>query len=521
MDALWKLGGELAEEGPAPAVASVAVAALPGADHLAVLFGAISARRPVGVRLPRAGRRRLDPYRLSFRNGHWYLAGLDHGAGDERSFRLDRVESEVTASGEAASFPPPPAAAAAAPAVGDGGGEPVRRPAAGRRRPGRVGGRARRGRGGRGAAARRLGGAAPCRSPTGPPSGRSSSASSTTPRCSARPSCGPRWSSGWRPGQTDVPRLSADDRLQRLLALVPWVAARDGPRLADVCARFGCSEDELVDDLQLLFLCGLHPYTPDMLIDVDIADGRVWIRYADYFARPLRLTPAEGLGLLAAGRTLLATPGADPTGPLARGLAKLAGALGVDVDEAVEISLGSAPEGVMAVLREAVAAVPPGRDRVLRLRPRRVDEAHRRPVHRLLRRRPVVRVGLVPPGRRRAALPRRPHPDGHPARDRLLAARRAPGAGRLPAPARRPPGRRSSWSRRPRWVVEQYPVERVEPVEDGGGPGPGHPGGQPAGVAGAAAPASRARRPGWSTATTRWPEPPPAASWGATGTGVA
>ena len=52
-----------------------------------------------------------------------------------------------------------------------------------------------------------------------------------------------------------------------------------------------------------------------MLIDVDIAEGRVWIRYADYFARPLRLTPAEGLGLLARGRTLLATPAPTPTGP--------------------------------------------------------------------------------------------------------------------------------------------------------------------------------------------------------------
>src|SRR5439155_4069521 len=70
-----------------------------------------------------------------------------------------------------------------------------------------------------------------------------------------------------------VPRISAESRLHRLLALVPWVAAHDGPTLADVSARFGCTEDELVDDLQLLFLCGLHPYTPDMLIDVDIAGG--------------------------------------------------------------------------------------------------------------------------------------------------------------------------------------------------------------------------------------------------------
>jgi proteasome accessory factor C len=158
-----------------------------------------------------------------------------------------------------------------------------------------------------------------------------------------------------------VPRVSADERLPRLLALVPWVAAHDGPRLSDVCARFGYREEELVDDLQLLFLCGLYPYTPDALIDVDIADGRVWIRYADYFARPLRLTPAEGLALLVAGTALLGTPGAGAspevaTGPLARGLAKLAAALGVEAGASVDVSLGPAPPETLRALSEAAAA---------------------------------------------------------------------------------------------------------------------------------------------------------------------
>ncbi len=148
-----------------------------------------------------------------------------------------------------------------------------------------------------------------------------------------------------------MPRISAEARLHRLLALVPWVAAHDGPALADVSARFGCTEEELVDDLQLLFLCGLHPYTPDMLIDVDIAGGRVWIRYAEYFARPLRLTPAEGLALLAAGQAVLSGPGGDETGPLARGLRKLAGALGVAETEAVEVALAPAAAEVTATLR--------------------------------------------------------------------------------------------------------------------------------------------------------------------------
>jgi proteasome accessory factor C len=151
-----------------------------------------------------------------------------------------------------------------------------------------------------------------------------------------------------------VPRLGADERLQRLLALVPWVAARDGPALDEVCDRFGCTEAELVADLDLLFMCGLYPYTPDVLIEVDVADGRVWIRYADYFSRPLRLTPAEGLALLAAGKAAQAFPGADPAGPLARGLDKLATALGVRGDETLEVALGAVAEDVMDTLRTAV-----------------------------------------------------------------------------------------------------------------------------------------------------------------------
>ena len=56
-----------------------------------------------------------------------------------------------------------------------------------------------------------------------------------------------------------MPKLSADERLQRLLALIPWVASHDGPTVEEVCSRFGCTQAELVDDLDLLFMCGLHP----------------------------------------------------------------------------------------------------------------------------------------------------------------------------------------------------------------------------------------------------------------------
>ncbi|MCU1486273.1 MAG: hypothetical protein JWN67_3019 [Actinomycetia bacterium] len=150
-------------------------------------------------------------------------------------------------------------------------------------------------------------------------------------------------------------RASADERLRRLLALVPWVVAAEGPAIEDVCTRFGLTEAELIAELDLVWCCGVHPFTPDSLMEVTVEDGRVWIRYADWFDRPLRLTPEEGLALVAAGTALLAVPGADADGPLARGLRKLADVLGIDPAGAVEVTLGAVSEGVLGALRQAVA----------------------------------------------------------------------------------------------------------------------------------------------------------------------
>ena len=149
-------------------------------------------------------------------------------------------------------------------------------------------------------------------------------------------------------------KVSTEGRLRRILAMVPWVAAHDGPSVTEVCRRFECRPHELAADIGLLYLCGLHPYTPDLLIEAEIRDARVWVHYADYFSRPLRLTPAEGLGLVAAAQTLLAVPGTDPLGPLARGLSKLATSIGAPSSVAVE--LGDAEPQVLSGLRAAADA---------------------------------------------------------------------------------------------------------------------------------------------------------------------
>lgn len=143
-------------------------------------------------------------------------------------------------------------------------------------------------------------------------------------------------------------------RLQRLLAMVPWIAANDGPTMEEVGARFGITTAQLAADLEVVWLVGLPPYTPDALIDVVQEGDRVWIHYADVFASPQRLTPDQAVGLLTAGASVLALPGAEPDSALARGVAKLAAVLGVDATQVLDVDLGGARVEVLEVLRKAV-----------------------------------------------------------------------------------------------------------------------------------------------------------------------
>ncbi len=98
-EAIWKLGG-------APEVrAAPAVAAVPTIPQLVPLFAAVGERRPATFSY-RGEARTVDPYRLVFSRGRWYLEGWDHARRADRQFRLDRIDGEVT-TGEAGRFERP------------------------------------------------------------------------------------------------------------------------------------------------------------------------------------------------------------------------------------------------------------------------------------------------------------------------------------------------------------------------------------------------------------------------------
>ncbi len=110
-------------------------------------------------------------------------------------------------------------------------------------------------------------------------------------------------------------------RLNRILAMLPWVIANRGATVDEVCERFDYTQQQLIADLNLVFVCGLPGYGPGDLMDAYIDGDEVVVELADYFAAPLRLTPPEALGLLASGLALVSTGQAPPA--LDRAVAKL------------------------------------------------------------------------------------------------------------------------------------------------------------------------------------------------------
>ena len=148
-----------------------------------------------------------------------------------------------------------------------------------------------------------------------------------------------------------VPGRETSQRLRRLLAVVGWLAQVGEAPIADVARRFSMDEEELIRELELAACCGVPPYTPDTLMEIEVSETSVRAFLPPEFARPRRLTPAEGFAVAASARLLLAVPGSED-GALGRALAKLEAALGSR--EAIGVDV-DAPQS-LAVVRQASEA---------------------------------------------------------------------------------------------------------------------------------------------------------------------
>ena len=352
---------------------------LAGEAAFGPLWEAVRDGRPVTFAYRAAGRsepqqRHLQPWGVANRHGRWYVAGYDTDRDAARVFRLSRIEGEVRFTGPAGSVivpdgtdvretvrqwdtQPPAQQRAAILRVRRGAGYGIRRYATAV--PGRAERSGRRGCLGndqRPVLGRRLVRRAPrvVRHRCGrararrPPGGRHHPAER-----GAGVSAAPRSSAG-----------TSTTRLQRLLALVPYVVSRKVVGLAETAAAFGVSERELVDDLNLLWCVELRSPDPYCPIDLSYEGGEIVVSQAESMDRPLRLAVDEASALLVALRMLAeigqvgAVPGLDEGQALNRTIAKLEAAAGEAAVPSTQVAIQVdkiAQQAVLGQLRDALA----------------------------------------------------------------------------------------------------------------------------------------------------------------------
>ncbi len=155
--------------------------------------------------------------------------------------------------------------------------------------------------------------------------------------------------------------VTSTERLQRLLALVPYVVSRKSVGLAETAAAFGISERELVDDLNLLWCVELRAPDPYCPIDLSYEGGEIVVSQAESMGRPLRLAVDEASALLVALRMLADVPGLEDRSALSRLIAKLEAAAGEAASASAQVAVqvdipDEESERLAAQIRAALSA---------------------------------------------------------------------------------------------------------------------------------------------------------------------
>jgi len=151
------------------------------------------------------------------------------------------------------------------------------------------------------------------------------------------------------------------ERLTRLLALIAYLGDNPGVPVADVAAHFRVSPQQIVADVNLLWVTGTPGYLPDDLIDfaADEYDRQVLtLTNPRGMDRPLRLAAHEALALLVALKPLeaLSAEGGIDDDVLRSASAKLTAAAGeaARAAEAVDVHVSDAT-AALAPARRAMA----------------------------------------------------------------------------------------------------------------------------------------------------------------------
>jgi proteasome accessory factor C len=144
-------------------------------------------------------------------------------------------------------------------------------------------------------------------------------------------------------------------RLVRLLNMVPYFQANPKITYAEAASDLGVTVNQLRDDLNQLWMCGLPGYGPGDLIDFEFSGDTIEVTFSAGIDHPLRLTSPEATGVLVALRSLVDVPGMVDPEAARSAIAKIESAAGT-ASHGIEGSVAGVDEPA-PVESEAAAAV--------------------------------------------------------------------------------------------------------------------------------------------------------------------
>ena len=141
-------------------------------------------------------------------------------------------------------------------------------------------------------------------------------------------------------------------RLARILKLIPFLQRNSGINLEDTAKFFEISAEQLIADLNLIWMCGLPGYSHLELMDVSYDSGFITIQNAETLNRPMRMTFDEGAALLLAIENLAAIAPAADLQVIATLRKKIAQLLSIEIDHPTVPVIGN--PGIMVELLRAL-----------------------------------------------------------------------------------------------------------------------------------------------------------------------
>lgn len=317
----------------------------------------------------RQEQRRVEPWGIGEKYGHWYLVGQDLDRSAERTFRLSRMVSDVTITGTTFERPrdfdvteslaqletlqaPETAvlqvrAGAAqslrlrgpSPLPGTGGWDEIRFDYADTE-----------------IMADDIASYGPQVQVLGPPQLRAAVVRRLQGVLEAADVPAPEFSFD-EPEKPQRTKTTSTDRLKRLLDMVPYLLETPGAELTATASNFGITEKQLVKDLELLFVCGLPGHGPEDLIDATWEDGVIDLRNADELSDPVHFSVEEACALIVGLETLSTVDVVGSGAALESALAKITSAAGESANLSSVVKADISPgtnAGTLEIVRDAI-----------------------------------------------------------------------------------------------------------------------------------------------------------------------